>query len=452
MKQLGPLKGHSLLLVADPATDWRRCLEAQALGEEIFGSCQSIMPEYSVSGWIAGANSLFFAAALHVEQNHLGPWVWMEPDAIPLRTGWLDAVQDAYAKCGKRFMGAVIAANLHGQPHTYMNGVAVYPENLWNEFRNAGNEAFDVVLSRRYMPECANSALFQCMWGQKDLPPTFTIGKYKGGHVYTKQNLDARAVIFHRNKDGTLQNLLGGVSTRVYAHGGDVGDLIYGLPAMQAMGKGVLALHVHGVREQFSQAKVDRLAPLLKLQPYLEDVVFMEKKPHTKYDFNPFREKNWDARNSSYVSSLAETQCDIMGVPRALLWNQWLWVDKLAPIDGKPVVVHRSPRYHNRAFPWKEVVKKYHNRAVFIGMPDEHQAFCAEFGMLPYYPTKDYLELARVIAGSQLFIGNQSCPYAIAEGMKRPAILESMQGCMDCQFYRHGLQNDPQGNISLPDL
>jgi hypothetical protein len=35
-----------------------------------------------------------------------------------------------------------------------------------------------------------------------------------------------------------------------------------------------------------------------------------------------------------------------------------------------------------------------------------------------------------------LFVGNQSCPYAIAEGMKHPSILGVEPGAPDCLFYR----------------
>jgi hypothetical protein len=41
----------------------------------------------------------------------------------------------------------------------------------------------------------------------------------------------------------------------------------------------------------------------------------------------------------------------------------------------------------------------------------------------------NFLELARVIAGCKFFIGNQSFPFAVAEGLKVPRALEL---CFEC--------------------
>jgi ADP-heptose:LPS heptosyltransferase len=43
---------------------------------------------------------------------------------------------------------------------------------------------------------------------------------------------------------------------------------------------------------------------------------------------------------------------------------------------------------------------------------------------LEWVRVRDFLELAELIAGCKLFIGNQSFPYSLAEGLKVPRILE----------------------------
>ncbi len=43
---------------------------------------------------------------------------------------------------------------------------------------------------------------------------------------------------------------------------------------------------------------------------------------------------------------------------------------------------------------------------------------------LVWQPVVNFLELAAVIAGSKLFIGNQSFPFSIAEGLKATRLLE----------------------------
>jgi ADP-heptose:LPS heptosyltransferase len=43
---------------------------------------------------------------------------------------------------------------------------------------------------------------------------------------------------------------------------------------------------------------------------------------------------------------------------------------------------------------------------------------------LHYAECSDFLQLARVVKSARLFIGNQSFPYALAEALKVPRILE----------------------------
>src|SRR4029077_10091366 len=88
-------------------------------------------------------------------------------------------------------------------------------------------------------------------------------------------------------------------------------------------------------------------------------------------------------------------------------------------------------------FPWAELVRVFGNDMAFIGLPGEYNAFCEVFGKVGYLPTKSLLEAAQAIAGAELFIGNQSCCYAIAEGLKHNSIQEtSVSTAVDCIFPR----------------
>jgi hypothetical protein len=104
------------------------------------------------------------------------------------------------------------------------------------------------------------------------------------------------------------------------------------------------------------------------------------------------------------------------------------------------VVINRTARYHNVGFPWKKVAERFRDQSVFVGTEEEHREFVRECGWrLPHHKTRNFLELARVIAGCKLFIGNQSSPYAIAEGLKKPAILEVWHDDANCLFFRDGV-------------
>ena len=102
---------------------------------------------------------------------------------------------------------------------------------------------------------------------------------------------------------------------------------------------------------------------------------------------------------------------DYLGQGR-IAYDPWLSVEGC--VHAADVVVHRSPRYRNELFPWGDAVALYAGRMAVVGSPEEHKEFCQRWGEVPYRPTRDYLELAQVIAGARLFIGNQSSPMAVA--------------------------------------
>jgi hypothetical protein len=57
-----------------------------------------------------------------------------------------------------------------------------------------------------------------------------------------------------------------------------------------------------------------------------------------------------------------------------------------------------------------------------------------------------------LIAGSELFIGNQSCANAVAEGLKHPLIQETSTIHPDCIYVRPEAQHVDTGACVLPDI
>lgn len=131
--------------------------------------------------------------------------------------------------------------------------------------------------------------------------------------------------------------------------------------------------------------------------------------------------------------------------------ESWLTVDPSPELSGM-VVINRTSRYQNKHFQWKMIVEHYAGRIVFLGLPHEHKEFCEQFGYVSYRETKTLLEMARLIAGSALFIGNQSCANAVAEGLKHPSIQETSLMLPDCVYRRVNGQFVADGKCSLPDV
>jgi hypothetical protein len=475
MQQLGGCHGHSALIVADAGTPYREVLDIRTAAAKVFTTNDLTVNDRPTSGWIEGPKSLFFEAARWCYEKTIGPWLWLETDAIPLRPQWLDALQAEYAAKGKAVMGCVYRSTAAEFPDPLMSGVAVFS---WDAYQNLkrGDRNFDLDFQDYAMVNGANTTLIQHLWGGKNMPPTFVSVKSNPVlvNIFTLADLWPTAVLFHRNKDGTLIELLRarmGLNAprnghKVFCHGGDLGDLIHSLCAVQAAGGGHLVLIPHQVREAFNYAKANTVLPLLQQQPYLRDPIFrdgpMRPYPPTKdnlpmpvdYDLDMYRPMTFGMRGQRTWINIAQGYLKLLGLDTGLANGDrpWIYLDEATEIPGFPVVFSRSPRYHNRSFPWRRVFGKYGRQAVFVGTQNERDVFSAEFGPVRHFPTATLLDLAKVIAGCRLFIGNQSCPFAIAEGLKQNAILEFCTQVPDCNFRRENLMVVRGEDCVLPEI
>jgi hypothetical protein len=217
-----------------------------------------------------------------------------------------------------------------------------------------------------------------------------------------------------------------------FGSSGDFGDVIYLLPLLQSFEKTRLSLYDRPWTKKIS-SRYHVFEPLLSAQPYIQEVTLTEES--APLDLSTFRP------DYKPTQSLLASQCahgkKKYGLPIVKGDTPWLFVNKAKETKGR-VVIARSPRYHNDLFPWKTVLNHYGQSVLFVGLPEEHEDFSKKFGRVEHRPVKDLLELAELIAGSELFVGNQSSPYAIAEGLKHPRILECNLRVPDCIFPNGG--------------
>jgi hypothetical protein len=211
---------------------------------------------------------------------------------------------------------------------------------------------------------------------------------------------------------------------RTWLHGGDSGDLIYALAAMQAGGGGHLYLTcIEGTREPMSNSKIEFLTPLLITQHYIQSVGIWQGEPVAK-DFIVSRHlmfPDTDLATQQWRCVIDDLEPDVK--------VSWLTVP-VAAKHGRPVFA-RSDRYRNKnwdAF-WTEL-KASSPDALFVGTAAEFD----EFGHGEHYLARDALDLAQVIYGASVFVGNQSLPYALAEGLKVGRLLEVSPFVPNCKF------------------
>lgn len=208
--QLGGARNHHALLVADAGTQWSDCVSILEFASPIFRKVDLTATEQSTLGWPAGPNALFRHAAEHMAKVGK-PFLWLEPDAIPVKQNWLDLIDIAYMQCGKPFMGRYYKNETAGLPSIMLTGIGVYPHDVllrWPQPFNA--EAFDVSMSRTLLNQSANTELIWAFWGQPKLPPTFVKVKAHDSPInaFTLDKIPPEAAVMHRNKDGTLIKLL----------------------------------------------------------------------------------------------------------------------------------------------------------------------------------------------------------------------------------------------------
>jgi hypothetical protein len=129
-------------------------------------------------------------------------------------------------------------------------------------------------------------------------------------------------------------------------------------------------------------------------------------------------------------------------------FKPWLVIDKADPRGDGRVICHRSPRYHNSYFRWDLIGKALGKRILIVGAPEEAVELRKELGFeAEYLPTKDYLELARLLASADLFIGNQSSPMALALGLGAPVIQETCLWVCDCLLPRDNAEYCYDGEV-----
>lgn len=243
------------------------------------------------------------------------------------------------------------------------------------------------------------------------------------------------------------------ISGPTFIHSGDAGDTIYALPVIKWLapaGANLILGNKQKVRCNYSQKWADNIMPLLRLQSYIRDVWLQRPDDEWTHDMDPFRALVFNKHRRG--KNLTSYVCDVFGVPYQCAAAAWLKVDYPVHVEGCPVVVNKTPRYANPNFPWKRVYDTYRGRMVFVGMEDEWRSFCSALGPLPYCPTETTLDLARMIAGCRLFIGNQSLAYAIAEGLKQNTVQETYPRIPDCMFGRHNAIMGWDALVPLPDI
>lgn len=230
----------------------------------------------------------------------------------------------------------------------------------------------------------------------------------------------------------------------VFKHTGDLGDIIAALPSIREFGYfNAIVVGAPGKdqgRESLKGARFDALKPLLDAQPYISYSRWMDEPSDFHHDLSTFR------HDHIRDESLLEWQARHLGVTANT--DPWIQCVRSPKSIGRTVVA-RSLRYRNPGFPWHAVMAK-HKNCIFVGTDEEHKSFAREISSaVEYVPTQNLLELAEIISGAHLFVGNQSCPFWIAAGIGVAIIQESWPQSANSQVKRPNARYLIRGNMSI---
>ena len=193
---------------------------------------------------------------------------------------------------------------------------------------------------------------------------------------------------------------------------------------------------------RFRNADLDLIRPLLTRQSYITQATVWTGDQDV--DLDRFRGVLFRGFEGNYVEAYYRT-FDLSFTPD--VYNEtWLEADanKVAP-----VVINRTSRYRcpNGTGAWQGLLEQANigQNGIFVGNKDEHEDFENSTGFrVQYYPVQDFKQLADVIAGADLFMGNQSAAYSIAMGLGKASVLETIKikplANNECYFPRDNCQ------------
>jgi hypothetical protein len=231
-------------------------------------------------------------------------------------------------------------------------------------------------------------------------------------------------------------------TTKKFKHSGATGDLLYSLAITKHMGGGEFYLHLNQMdwigqhyygalptpfhQGRMTQSDFDYMRDFMLAQEYITLFDTVGSQTEITHNLDRFRPL-FVGHPTNYLDIYA-TAFGLSTQERAKMNSQpWLSVPQPTKIPGKTIVINRTQRWIPSApsSAWAELRPQVETQAVFVGLPQEYDAFKLSTGwdQIIYYPTHTQLDLAKVIAGAECFIGNQSQAYALAVGLGVEEIL-----------------------------
>jgi hypothetical protein len=247
-----------------------------------------------------------------------------------------------------------------------------------------------------------------------------------------------------------------------FRHSGTAGDTIYSLAAVKQLGGGEFQIGIKNLeltvakygyrpeevdpahRGRYTEQDYAMLAPLIERQSYITKVTpWNSGDAEPDVDLDSYRAVLYRQFEGNIVESYFRT----FNLPLSpeMYTQSWLEAD---PLTEAAIIVNSTPRYRDPTAhdTWLQMCQDadLEKNGLFVGTATEHETFVQNTGCkINYRPVKDFLELAGLIAGADLFLGNQSMALSIAMGLGKSSVVElhkiKPQQYSECYFPRDNI-------------
>lgn len=182
--------------------------------------------------------------------------------------------------------------------------------------------------------------------------------------------------------------------------------------------------------ELFNMDLFEMIKPLLMAQPYIESVEVYEGQ-HIDYNLDIIRQQKISIPYGSlarwYFYAFPEMACDL-SVPFITCEDT-----DTALMVKDHLLINLTSRYRNNWINYEFLNERFLDTPIyFLGTAGEAHDFVDRVPRAKWLQVDDFLDMAVAIKNCKLFLGNQSLPYWIAEGLKVPRVLEVCPFAPNC--------------------
>lgn len=155
-------KGHALLVCDQQVHDELKG-KVKIAAEVAFDSVELVVATVnqipkaiSSHFWM---NLMFLKASEHISKHYRWPFLWLEPEAIPVKSNWLEILSSIYDSQPKRYLGTHMELN----GHRFMARVGIYPSYAFSEFKDITDKSgpYEIAAGSYITPKCSRSKAFQ---------------------------------------------------------------------------------------------------------------------------------------------------------------------------------------------------------------------------------------------------------------------------------------------------